>query len=140
MIHDSMKKIFLQSLFFCTLIITVSYAEIVKELKILGNNRISAETIAVPMEVGTIQEAIDLAQGDDIVLVSPGRYNEAINFKGKAITVKSTQGAAVTTIDGWNLFDSVVKCISGEGPRSRGVYRVRRLPRWCIHLRVSLIA
>lgn len=76
----------------------------------------SAETIAVPMEVGTIQEAIDLAQGDDIVLVSPGRYNEAINFKGKAITVKSTQGAAVTTIDGWNLFDSVVKCISGEGP------------------------
>ena len=42
-----MKKIFLQSLFFCTLIITVSYAEIVKELKILGNNRISAETIAV---------------------------------------------------------------------------------------------
>ena len=42
----------------------------------------SAETIAVPMEVGTIQEAIDLAQGDDIVLVSPGKYNETINFNG----------------------------------------------------------
>ena len=76
----------------------------------------SAETIAVPKEVDTIQEAIDLAQGDDIVLVSPGKYNETINFKGKAITVKSTKGAAVTIIDGWNLSDSVVKCISGEGP------------------------
>ena len=76
----------------------------------------SAETIMVPKETESIQEAIDLAQGDDVILVEPGRYNETINFKGKAITIKSTKGAAVTTIDGWNLDDSVVKCISGEGP------------------------
>lgn len=76
----------------------------------------SAETITVPTEAESIQEAIDLAQGDDVILVEPGRYNETINFKGKAITVKSTKGAAVTTIDGWNLNDSVVKCINGEGP------------------------
>ena len=76
----------------------------------------SAETIHVPSEVATIQEGIDLAQGDDVVLVAPGRYNEAINFNGKAISVKSTKGASQTTIDGWNLNDSVVKCISGEGP------------------------
>jgi len=75
-----------------------------------------AETILVPAEAETIQEAIDLAQGDDVILVSPGRYNESINFKGKSISVKSTKGAAVTTLDGWNLEDSVVKCISGEGP------------------------
>lgn len=75
-----------------------------------------ADTIAVPKEVPTIQEAIDIAQGDDVVIVAPGRYNEAINFKGKAITLKSEKGSALTTIDGWNLQDSVVKCISGEGP------------------------
>jgi len=75
-----------------------------------------AETIHVPSAAATIQGGIDLAQGDDVVLVAPGRYNEAINFNGKAITVKSTKGAAQTTIDGWNLDDSVVKCISGEGP------------------------
>jgi predicted outer membrane repeat protein len=74
------------------------------------------DTIAVPKDAATIQEAIDQAQGDDLILVSPGRYNESINFNGKAITLKSTDGAAVTTIDGWDKNDSVVKCISGEGP------------------------
>lgn len=76
----------------------------------------AADTIAVPREVATIQEAIDLAQGDDVILVSPGRYYETINFKGKAITLKSTDGASETTIDGLDKQDSVVKCISGEGP------------------------
>lgn len=75
-----------------------------------------AETITVPTEAPTIQDAIDLAQGDDIIFVEPGRYNESINYNGKAITIKSTKGAAVTTIDGWRQNDSVVKCISGEGP------------------------
>ena len=74
------------------------------------------ESIAVPKDAKTIQEAIDLAQGDDIILVGPGRYNEAINFNGKAITLKSTDGASATTIDAWNLHDSVVKFKSGEGP------------------------
>ncbi len=76
----------------------------------------TAETITVPKDAKTIQEAINLAQGDDVIHVLPGRYNESINFNGKAITIKSTGGAAVTTIDGWKLEDSVVKCISGEGP------------------------
>ncbi len=76
----------------------------------------TAETINVPEDIKTIQGAIDLAQGDDVIIISPGRYNEAINFKGKAVTVKSEKGAAVTTLDGWNLSDSVVKCTSGEGP------------------------
>ena len=75
-----------------------------------------AETIHVPKDVETIQGAIELAQGDDIILVAPGRYDEAINFMGKAITLRSSDGAAVTTIDAWGKKDSVVKCISGEGP------------------------
>ena len=75
-----------------------------------------AETIQVPSDAPTIQDAINQAQGDDTILVEPGRYNESINFNGKAITIRSKKGAAVTTIDGWGTNDSVVKCISGEGP------------------------
>ena len=76
-------------------------------------------TIMVPKDVRTIQEAIDKAQGDDTVLVSPGRYNESINFNGKAITLKSEKGTAETIIDGWRMNDSVVKCINGEGPSTK---------------------
>ncbi len=79
----------------------------------------NAGIIAVPKDARTIQDAIDLAQGDDTVIVSPGRYNEAVNFKGKAIVLKSEKGPAVTIIDGWKLGDSVVKCINGEGPSTK---------------------
>ncbi|HEX5282490.1 MAG TPA: Ig-like domain repeat protein [Bryocella sp.] len=50
----------------------------------------------------TIQSGIDAAANGDTVLVAPGTYNENIDFKGKAITVTSSGGAAVTTIDGGN--------------------------------------
>ena len=75
-----------------------------------------AEIIAVPKDMKTIQEAINIAQGDDVIIVSPGAYNESINFNGKALSIKSKNGAAVTKLDGWKLNDSVVKCINGEGP------------------------
>ncbi|MBC8202266.1 MAG: hypothetical protein H8E91_00395 [Planctomycetes bacterium] len=80
---------------------------------------VGAETIHVPKDVPTIQEGIDRSQGDDTVLVSPGRYNESINFNGKAITLKSEKGAAETIIDGLQIGDSVVKCINGEGPSTK---------------------
>ena len=47
MIFCSMKKALLQSLFFCIFIITISYAEIVKEVKVVGNIRVSPETIVL---------------------------------------------------------------------------------------------
>ncbi|HWG16479.1 MAG TPA: Ig-like domain repeat protein [Acidobacteriaceae bacterium] len=70
-------------------------------------------TIHIPADQPTIQAGIDAAHNGDTVLVSPGTYYENIDFKGKAITVTSSGGAAATTIDGQNI-TSTVSFISGE--------------------------
>ena len=62
----------------------------------------SAATINVPAVQPTIQAAIVAASNGDTVLVAPGTYIEKLNFLGKAITVKSSGGAAVTILDGNN--------------------------------------
>ncbi len=67
----------------------------------------------VPDDYPTIQGAIDAASTGDIVLVAPGNYFENIDFKGKAIEVRSSDGPSVTTIDGRDV-DSTVKFVSGE--------------------------
>ncbi len=72
-----------------------------------------AATINVPADQPTIQAAINAAVTGDTVLVAPGTYKENINFMGKAITVTSSGGAKVTTIDG-GLAASVVTFSSGE--------------------------
>jgi len=72
------------------------------------------DTIRVPSDQPTIQSAIDVAAIGDTVLVAPGTYVENINFRGKAITVRSESGPQDTIIDG-GAADSVVIFTSGEG-------------------------
>jgi len=70
-------------------------------------------TIYVPDNYATIQEAIDASVHGDEIIVRSGAYVENIDFRGKAISVKSEQGASVTTIDG-NQSGSVVVFQNGE--------------------------
>ncbi|MFH2000710.1 MAG: right-handed parallel beta-helix repeat-containing protein [Planctomycetota bacterium] len=73
-----------------------------------------SETIRVPVDYGTIQAGIDAAAEGDTVLVSNGTYVENINFMGKAITLRSLSGAALTCISA-RTTHPVVTFDSGEG-------------------------
>ncbi len=79
--------------------------------------RLSAATIHVPADQPTIQAAINVATDGDTVLVAPGTYKENIDFGGKAIKVTSSNGPAVTVIDGGKVA-SVATFISGESQLS----------------------
>lgn len=74
-------------------------------------------TIYVPGDYAKIQEAIDAAVNGDTIIVAPGIYVEQINFLGKAITVESSDGPEVTTIDASNE-TSVVWFTNNEGTDS----------------------
>jgi predicted outer membrane repeat protein len=73
-----------------------------------------ADTLHVPGEHGTIQEAIDIAADGDEIVVAPGVYNELINLQGKRIHLNSSNGSDETVIDGAGLDGSVISCVSGE--------------------------
>lgn len=74
-----------------------------------------ASTINVPVDQPTIQAGINAAINGDTVLAAPGTYNEAINFNGKAITLRSTGGADVTTINATGLGASAVMIPTTNG-------------------------
>lgn len=88
-----------------------------------------AGTLHIPADFPTIQACINAAVGRvDECVVAPGTYYEKINFLGKAITLRSSDGAEVTTIDassGNAVFGcalhhfhigTAVTCHCGEGP------------------------
>jgi len=76
---------------------------------------IQAATLHVPADYASIQTAIDVAiSGVDEIEVASGTYNERINFNGKAVRLYSSEGSAVTTINGGGGECTVVRCTSGE--------------------------
>ena len=61
-----------------------------------------------------IQPAIITALDGDEIVVAPGTYFGSINFIGRAITLRSSDGPEMTNIDGTG-FLHVVQCVTGEG-------------------------
>ncbi len=78
-----------------------------------GSSQAGGDTLHVPGDFATIQDAIDAALDGDDVLVEPGAYPETLDLLGKAITVHSTHGPLATALLG-NLSGTVISCISGE--------------------------
>src|ERR1051326_1579738 len=81
-----------------------------------------AAVLHVPDDYKAIQTAIDNSHDGDVIVVRPGVYNENINFKGKAITVSSTNVADPgvvhdTIVHGFGK-TSVVTFASGETSNS----------------------
>jgi len=86
----------------------------------IGPGAKGVPTVRVPEEYSTIQAAVDAAGHNYRILVSPGTYNETIDFGGKAVTISGQSGAKASTIlDGTGLAGSVVTFDSGEGRDSQ---------------------
>lgn len=67
-------------------------------------------TLLVPSQYSTIQNAINVSSNGDTILIAPGTYNEAISFIGKDIVVTSefifnqdTSYISNTILDGTGL-------------------------------------
>ncbi len=66
------------------------------------------QTIRVPADHATIQDAVDAAQRGDIVLVAPGEYRESVHIKMEGITLRGEDRNTVI--------------LDGEDQRQNGVY------------------
>ncbi|NIM60047.1 MAG: hypothetical protein GTO16_14085, partial [Candidatus Aminicenantes bacterium] len=84
----------------------------------------TASIIYVPQDYGTINAAIGAAQNGDLILVSPGTYNENLVLSGKTITLASefhtTQDPSFidqTIIDGGG--GAVITVDSSIGPETK---------------------
>ena len=87
---------------------------------ILITTIVYSETLTVPEQYSSIQAAINASNDQDTVMVSPGFYQENIDFNGKDIVVSSifiidqdSLIIASTIIDG-NNNGSVVEFDDGE--------------------------
>lgn len=83
---DSMEHVMKRlSVFLCTMI---------------ASSFTQGAVIDVPGAHESITEAITSSSDGDVILVGPGTWAESLDFRGKAITVKSSAGAQVTLITG----------------------------------------
>lgn len=62
----------------------------------------SAETLIVPDDYSTIQQAVEAAGQGDTVLVRPGLYESDLDFTGRSLRIVSVAGPSATTIESLN--------------------------------------
>lgn len=67
----------------------------------------SAATIQVPADYPTIQDAVNAASSGDEIIVAPGVYtgtgDSVVDFSGKLLAIRSSNGPTLTVIDGQGL-------------------------------------
>ena len=99
----------------------------------------NAEQLRVPQQYPSINKAIDAASDGDSIVVGPGIWNEAINFSGKTLILRSAQGPASTILDGTGLNTSIVQIASGEelGTQIRGFTFINGTGRYFLGERVA---
>lgn len=79
---------------------------------------VQADVLNVPADFPTIQIAINLASAGDEIVVAPGTYFEDIDFLGKRLTLRSSGGAAITTIDAIGRFEPVITILGSSADGS----------------------
>ena len=57
-----------------------------------------AATIHVPGDHPTIPDAVEAAVDGDLILVAPGTWDHTVNYRGRDLTIRSTDGPEVTVI------------------------------------------
>lgn len=83
-------------------------------LALLVASTLSAAELHVPSQYATIQSAIAASADGDVILVSPGTYTEPVDLMGRRITLRSTDGPAVTILDGATYDNSILIADGGE--------------------------
>lgn len=78
-----------------------------------------AVEVFVPGDFATIQGAIDNVANGDVITVGPGTYFEAVDFVGKRITLRSSDGPETTIIDATGFDAPAVTFASTEDEFTR---------------------
>ena len=87
----------------------------------------AARTLRVPADYPSIQYAINVGTAGDTVLVSPGVYNESVNFAGKNLYLASVAGPAATRIEAARMAKYFFKRFSLYGWTAFAGFILRRL-------------
>jgi hypothetical protein len=96
-----------------------------------------AADLRVPQDHPSIQAAIDAAASGDVILVSPGTYNETLSITNKSLTIRGTGTPSQAKIDRFGAGGTVVN-ISGTSAQTV-TFESMTITRWSeySHLVVS---